>query len=114
MSTTESTQSPGARSIKRQGTVVSDKQDKTITIQIDRMVKHTLYKKYVKRRAKVAAHDESNEAREGDIVEIAFCRPLSKNKRWRFIRVVRPGPASIAAMAEANVDAADAAAGGAS
>ena len=93
------------------GTVVSNKMQKTIVVREDRRVLHPLYKKYIKRRDKVAAHDENNEAREGDIVEIVFSRPLSKNKRWRFTRIVRPGPATLAAQAEAGGGAAE---GGAS
>jgi small subunit ribosomal protein S17 len=65
------------------GTVVSDKMDKTITIQVERTVMHQLYRRYIKRRKKYAAHDEGNECREGDRVMIESCRPLSKRKRWR-------------------------------
>ncbi len=65
------------------GTVVSDKMDKTVTIQVERTVMHQLYRRYIKRRKKYAAHDEANECREGDRVMIESCRPLSKRKRWR-------------------------------
>lgn len=71
------------------GLVVSDKMDKTITVREERLVKHPLYKKYVRRATKYKAHDEHNTAHEGDLVEIAFDRPLSKTKCWRFVRVVR-------------------------
>lgn len=67
----------------RQGVVVSDKMDKTIVVQIDRMVMHPVYKKFVRRRVKYKAHDERNEARVGDTVLIEECRPLSRHKRWR-------------------------------
>ena len=67
----------------RQGLVVSDKMDKTIVVQIDRMVMHPVYKKFVRRRVKYKAHDEQNEARVGDTVLIEECRPLSREKRWR-------------------------------
>ena len=67
----------------RQGLVVSDKMDKTIVVQIDRMVMHPVYKKFVRRRVKYKAHDERNEARTGDTVLIEECRPLSRQKRWR-------------------------------
>ena len=67
----------------RSGLVVSDKMDKTIVVQIDRMVMHPIYKKYVKQRVKYKVHDETNEARVGDTVQIEECRPLSKQKRWR-------------------------------
>jgi len=70
------------------GTVVSDKMDKTIVVSVDRLVKHRLYKKYVRRRARYAAHDERNVSRIGDKVLIIETRPLSKTKRWRVSRVV--------------------------
>jgi small subunit ribosomal protein S17 len=65
------------------GTVVSDKMDKTVTIQVERTVMHQLYRRYIKRRKTYAAHDETNDCREGDRVMIESCRPLSKRKRWR-------------------------------
>jgi len=65
------------------GTVVSDKMDKTVTIQVERTVMHQLYRRYIKRRKRYAAHDEGNECSEGDRVMIESCRPLSKRKRWR-------------------------------
>ena len=67
----------------RSGLVVSDRMDKTIVVQIDRMVMHPIYKKYVKQRVKYKVHDETNDARVGDTVLIEECRPLSKQKRWR-------------------------------
>ncbi len=67
----------------RQGVVVSDKMDKTIVVQIDRMVMHPVYKKYVRQRVKYKTHDERNEANIGDTVLIEECRPLSRHKRWR-------------------------------
>ena len=71
------------------GTVVSDKMDKTVVVAIDRAVKHSLYGKYVKRTAKYKAHDEDNQCRVGDKVKIMETRPLSKEKRWRLVEVVR-------------------------
>ncbi|HDI82393.1 30S ribosomal protein S17 [bacterium] len=73
---------------KRIGRVVSDKPDKTILVEVERMVKHPLYKKYIKRRRKFMAHDEKNEARVGDVVEIVETRPLSRHKRWRLLRII--------------------------
>lgn len=67
----------------RQGIVVSDKMDKTIVVQIDSMVMHPVYKKYIRRRVKYKVHDERNEARSGDTVLIEECRPMSRQKRWR-------------------------------
>ena len=62
--------------------------DKTITVLVVRQVKHPLYKKYIRRSTKVHAHDEQNECREGDKVIIEECRPLSKNKSWRLVKVL--------------------------
>ncbi len=73
---------------KRIGRVVSDKPDKTILVEVERMVKHPLYKKYIKRRKKFMAHDGKNEARVGDVVEIVETRPLSRHKRWRLLRII--------------------------
>ena len=72
----------------RVGTVVSDKMDKTIVVAIEDRVAHPLYKKIVKRTVKFKAHDEKNECGIGDRVEIMECRPLSKDKNWRLVRVV--------------------------
>lgn len=73
------------------GTVVSDKMQKTITVREERMVKHPLYGKYIRRASTYKAHDERSEAREGDTVEILHARPLSKTKAWRLLRIVRRG-----------------------
>ncbi len=70
------------------GLVVSDRMDKTIAVEVDRLVKHDKYRKFVSRNSKFYAHDEKNEAGLGDTVEIAETRPLSKLKRWRLVRVI--------------------------
>jgi small subunit ribosomal protein S17 len=70
------------------GRVVSDKMDKSITVLVERRVPHPLYKKYIRRSTKMHAHDENNECRQGDIVTIAQCRPLSKSKTWTLVKVV--------------------------
>lgn len=70
------------------GLVISDRMDKTITVEVERRVKHPLYKKYVRRRTKLHAHDEDNTCRIGDTVSIEQCRPLSKSKAWRLREVV--------------------------
>lgn len=70
------------------GTVVSDKMDKTVVVLVERLVKHRLYHKYIRRRSKFAVHDENNAAREGDKVLIAQSKPLSKTKRWRVSKIV--------------------------
>ncbi len=74
-----------------QGSVLSTGMDKTITVQVVRQLKHPLYKKYIRRSTKLHAHDEQNECKEGDKVIIEECRPLSKNKSWRLVRVVGRG-----------------------
>ena len=71
-----------------QGIVSSDKTNKTITVTIEHIFKHPKYKKYIRRHSKVTAHDEENTAQIGDSVEIMECRPLSKTKRWRLIKVL--------------------------
>jgi small subunit ribosomal protein S17 len=68
-----------------QGVVVSDKMDKTVTVQVERRFKHTLYKKFIRRSKKYAAHDETNAVKIGDVVKIQECRPLSKRKKWEVI-----------------------------
>ena len=70
------------------GRVVSNKADKTITVVIERLVKHPTYGKYVRRRTKLLAHDETNQCHEGDLVTIGQCRPLSKRKAWTLLKVV--------------------------
>ena len=70
------------------GRVVSNKMDKSITVLIERSVRHPLYNKYIKRSTKMHAHDESNECNEGDLVQIQQCRPLSKTKSWRLVKVI--------------------------
>ncbi|MCQ1059940.1 MULTISPECIES: 30S ribosomal protein S17 [Photobacterium] len=70
------------------GRVVSDKGDKSIVVAIERKVKHPIYGKYITRTTKLHAHDENNECRQGDTVEVRECRPLSKTKSWTLVRVV--------------------------
>nr|WP_279287203.1 MULTISPECIES: 30S ribosomal protein S17 [Oscillospiraceae] len=72
----------------RVGKVVSDKMDKTIVVAIEDNVQHPLYKKIIKRTSKFKAHDEKNECGIGDTVEIMETRPLSKDKRWRLVRII--------------------------
>lgn len=71
-----------------QGRVTSNKMDKTITVAIERQVKHPIYGKYIKRTTKIHAHDETNQCNEGDVVAIRECRPLSKTKSWILVEVV--------------------------
>jgi small subunit ribosomal protein S17 len=78
------------RGMKRQliGTVVSDKMDRTVVVQTERLVKHRLYEKYIRRRAKFSAHDAENSCRIGDKVLITESRPLSKTKRWQVSQIL--------------------------
>ncbi|MBR2911394.1 MAG: 30S ribosomal protein S17 [Lentisphaeria bacterium] len=73
---------------ERVGVVVSDVQDKTIVVDVERRTAHPLYHKVVKVSKKFAVHDENNEARKGDTVRIVETRPLSRNKRWRLVEIV--------------------------
>ncbi len=75
-----------------QGVVASDKGDKTVRVVVNYQTRHPKYGKYLKRRTVLHAHDERNEAREGDTVEIAECRPLSKTKHHRLLRIVEKAP----------------------
>ncbi|MGD2108381.1 MAG: 30S ribosomal protein S17 [Phycisphaerae bacterium] len=77
------------RRTNRYGTVVSTKGDKTVTVHHDYTVKHRKYGKYYRRTTSLHVHDEKNEAREGDYVEVAACRRLSKTKCWRLVRILR-------------------------
>jgi len=72
----------------RVGKVVSDRMDKTIVVSIERLVKHPQYGRYVRRRSKFKVHDEKNECRAGDTVRFMETRPISKDKRWRFVEFV--------------------------
>ncbi len=74
------------------GVVASDKGDKTITVVVHRSATHRLYGKYVRRRTVLHVHDEQNQAKQGDRVEVMSCRPISKTKNWRLLRVVAAGP----------------------
>lgn len=73
------------------GTVVSDAMDKTVVVSVDRLVKHKLYKKYLKRSKKYYAHDENNTFKKGDVVELLATKPLSKLKRWRTSKLIKSG-----------------------
>ena len=82
MSTTETVKGT------KTGRVTSSKADKTVTVMLERQVKHPLYGKYIKRSTKVHAHDEENSCGEGDLVTISECRPVSKTKSWRVVEIL--------------------------
>jgi small subunit ribosomal protein S17 len=86
--------SPKSRNIRRvrQGTVVSDRRDKTIKVEATYLAKHRVYGKYLRKRTVLHAHDQRNEANLGDIVDIMECRPISKTKQWRLVRIVKRNP----------------------
>jgi len=73
----------------REGVVVSDKMDKTVVVKVERTTRHPLYQKVLRRGTRVKAHDEGNECRVGDHVSIVECRPLSKDKSWRVVEILR-------------------------
>ncbi len=74
--------------VNRIGRVKSDKMDKSIVVTVERKVMHPIYRKILKRYTNITAHDENNEARIGDLVEVSFARPISKRKRWRLVSVL--------------------------
>ena len=74
---------------ERTGTVVSDRMEKTIVVSLERTVMHPKYRKYLKRRSRVKAHDETNQCQVGDRVRIVECRPLSRDKRWRVCEILQ-------------------------
>ena len=77
-----------------QGTVVSDKNDKTVIVAVERRVMHPVYKKFIRRSKRYAAHDETNKSKIGDVVTIRECRPLSKSKRWEVVTEVATSSAN--------------------
>ena len=93
---------PKRRRASKIGVVTSDKMQKTVTVRVDRTVRHERYKRYVKRSTKFMAHDERNECKLGDTVEIVESRPLANRKRWRVRRIIRPAEALLTSGAEAG------------
>ncbi len=88
MTATTGTAAERGRRKVRTGVVVSDKMDQTVLVRIDRQMRHPRYDKTVRRSSKLAAHDEQNDAHEGDTVRVMETRPLSKSKRWRVVEIV--------------------------
>jgi small subunit ribosomal protein S17 len=93
MSAAETQDKPERRAI---GRVVSNKMQKSVTVSIERLVKHPAYGKFIRRTTKVMAHDEEGTCREGDTVAIVECRPISKRKSWRVVEVVERAPTETA------------------
>jgi len=92
------------RRASKVGVVVSDKADKTVVVRVDRIVRHKMYKRYVRRAATFMAHDEENAAKVGDTVEIVESRPLSARKRWRMRRIVKRGQGATDVAAASGVE----------
>jgi small subunit ribosomal protein S17 len=92
------------RRASKVGVVVSDKADKTVVVRVDRIVRHTMYKRYVRKAATFMAHDESNAAKIGDTVEIVESRPLSARKRWRLRRIVKRGVGTVETTAVGELE----------
>jgi small subunit ribosomal protein S17 len=86
---------------ERMGVVVSDRMHKTVIVSVERTVMHPKYKKYLRRRTKVKAHDENNQSHVGDRVVIVECRPLSRDKRWRVTKIVERAKMMAAEASEA-------------
>ena len=87
---TEETKTAVAQTRQRTvtGRVASSKMDKTIAVTIERLVKHPVYGKYIRRTSKVLAHDEENSCKEGDLVSLTECRPVSRHKSWKLVEIV--------------------------
>ena len=85
----------GQRPIRkvRQGVVVSDKMNQSIVVRVDRITRHPIYKKIMRRSKRYMAHDQENSSQVGDVVRIMECRPISRNKRWRLVEVLRKAEA---------------------
>jgi small subunit ribosomal protein S17 len=90
MSETATKEKAGGR--RTIGRVVSSKMQKSVTVSVERLVKHPAYGKFIRRTTKIMAHDEEGTCREGDTVAIVECRPISKNKSWRVVEVVERAP----------------------
>jgi len=89
-----STKSGAEKAVRRiSGRVVGVRMDKTVSVSVERVVKHPVYGKYIRRTTKLMAHDEENTCREGDVVSITECRPISKRKSWRVVEVLERGEA---------------------
>lgn len=87
------------------GVVLSDKGDKTIKVGVELRRPHERYGKYVRSQSRLLAHDETNDARQGDTVEISMCRPISKHKSWRLVKVIRRAPVLAPINRRADSDA---------
>lgn len=94
MSETQAAGTPAKGERTLTGRVTSNKMEKTVAVEIERLVKHPKYGKYIRRTTKLLAHDENRECKEGDLVTIAPCRPMSRRKSWRLVRVLERASAN--------------------
>jgi small subunit ribosomal protein S17 len=93
------------RQITKQGYVVSDKLDRTCAVRVTFQQRHGKYGKYLQRQAKYQVHDPNNDAKRGDLVEIAMCRPISKTKSWQLVRVIEAAPPPVEHQKQAEASA---------
>jgi len=89
---TPATEKPRGRRKTAIGYVVSDKMEKTIVVELESRVQHPKYGKIIRRRTRMHVHDENNQAHVGDLVEVMACRPISKQKSWRLVRIIKQAP----------------------
>jgi small subunit ribosomal protein S17 len=87
------------------GRVVSNKMNKSVTVTVERLVRHPVYGKFIRRTTKIMAHDEDGSCREGDTVAIVECRPISKRKAWRVVEILERAPQDVGTHVGADVDA---------
>lgn len=91
MNNTEQTQTRASAGQRVTGVVATISGDKTVSVLVNNLVRHARYGKYIRRRTRLNVHDASNQSSVGDTVEVVPCRPISKSKSWRLVRIVRPG-----------------------
>jgi small subunit ribosomal protein S17 len=110
MSGAETTPTQGKTARTVVGRVVSNKMDKSVTVAVERLIRHPVYGKFIRRTTQIVAHDEANACGEGDLVAIAECRPISKRKAWRVVEIVQSAAGASAAGSEAASSSASSAA----
>jgi small subunit ribosomal protein S17 len=91
-----------AASRRTVGRVVSNKMKKSVTVTVERLVRHPVYGKFIRRTTKIMAHDEEGSCREGDTVAIVECRPISKRKAWRVVEILERGPQDVGSHVDAS------------
>jgi len=102
---TTATTKEGAASRRTVGRVVSNKMTKSVTVTVERLVRHPVYGKFIRRTTKIMAHDEDGSCREGDTVAIVECRPISKRKAWRVVEILERAPQDLGTHVDAPAGA---------